>query len=188
VYVPLGNAPGSAFVTVRSSGSAGNLASAVRAVLREVDSTVPVLDMQTMDALVGVQLTRERLLAALSSAFGGLALLLVAVGLYGMIAGGVAARTQELGIRISLGARRAGVAWLVTRESATLVLIGSVAGLAVGAFVARYVEAQLFGVTPADPLVYVAAAAVLIGVAAVAAWLPALRATKVDPLTALRYE
>jgi len=159
---------------------------AVRAALREIDASVPVDRMETAQAFVEGQLSRERLLATLSSAFGLLALLLVTIGLYGLIAGAVAARTRELGIRVALGAKPASVAWLVTRESVALAVIGAVVGLAAGAYLARFLESQLFGVTPGDPWAYAVAALALVAAGALAAYLPARRATRVDPVAALR--
>jgi predicted permease len=186
VYVPLERGARTAFVTIRARSAPESLIPAVQAALREIDAAVPVDQMQTARDFVEGQLSRERLLATLSSAFGLLALLLVAVGLYGLIAGAVAARTRELGIRVALGAQPASVAWLVTRESVKLVVIGAALGLASGAYLARFVESQLFGVTPGDPWAYAAATLALIAAGALAAYLPARRATRVDPMEALR--
>lgn len=149
-------------------------------------SEVPFLEFQTVEGMIGEQLRRESLLAALGTAFGALALLLVGVGLYGL--GAVAMRTRELGIRVSLGASPASVAWLVTRQSVTLALAGGAAGLVTGRFLARLVESQLFGVAPADSSPYILTALVLTATAALAAYLPARRAMGFDPVAALRTE
>jgi ABC-type antimicrobial peptide transport system permease subunit len=177
-----------ASVSVRSATIGPALISAVQAVVKQMDANVPLRGIQTVDAFVGEQLNREKALAVLSACFGVLALLLVAIGLYGLIAGAVAARTQEIGIRLALGAQRAGVVWLVSRESLALVLAGGCVGLAAGAFLTRFVRSQLFGIAPGDPSAYFAASAALLAAAALAAYLPARRASRIDPLVALRYE
>jgi predicted permease len=177
-----------AIVTLRVAGHAAPLLPTVSSFLKEADPAVVITQMQTVEDLVSEQLGRERLLATLSACFGLLALVLVAVGLYGMIAGSVAARTRELGIRISLGAKPTSVVWLVTRESVALVLTGATTGLIAGALLTRLIESQLFGVSPADVWAYLAAAAALIAATALAAYLPARSATRVDPASALRCE
>ena len=188
VYVPLRPNTRAATVTLRAARNPESLIPSVQEILREVDPAVPVDTMETTESFIQQQLGRERMMATLSGAFGVIALLLVAVGLYGLIAGAAAARTKEIGVRVALGAKPATVAWLVTRESVTLVLIGAGAGLAIGAYAARLVESQLFGVRPSDPWVYVAATLVLAAASALAAYLPALRATRVSPMSALRCE
>lgn len=175
-------------VSVRANSDASALISAVQAAVKEVDAAVPVRQMQTTAALLGEQLGRERMMAALSGVFGLLALLLTGVGLYGLISGAVAARTRELGIRVALGAEPASVAWLVTRESVVLVAAGAAVGLAAGYFLARFVESQLFEVRGTDPAAFATAVAGLILCACLAAYLPARRAASVDPVAALRAE
>jgi predicted permease len=135
-----------------------------------------------------ISLTRERLLSILASVFGGLALLLACIGLYGIMAYGVMRRTREIGIRLAIGATQASVMWMVLREMLIVVVIGVAAGVVAVVPAARFVRSQLFGVTPADPVAIGVAIVVLLLVAAAAGYLPARRATRVDPVTALRYE
>jgi len=117
-----------------------------------------------------------------------LALLLACIGLYGVMAHGVLRRTKEIGIRMALGAERRGIVWMVMRETLVLVVAGIAVGVPVALGAARLISSQLFGLGPADPLTLVASALVLIGVASLAGFLPARKASKVNPLTALRYE
>ena len=131
---------------------------------------------------------KERLLATLSSFFGALALLLTCVGLYGVMAYAVARRTAEIGIRLALGARRDRILWLVLGETLWLTLAGIAAGVPLALWAARYARSELFGVSPADPLTIGVTVASLLGVAALAGYLPARRAIGVDPMVALRYE
>ena len=133
-------------------------------------------------------LLRERLIATLSGFFGLLALLLACVGLYGILAYGVASRTNEIGLRMALGAQRRDVLWLILREALLLVLIGVAVGLPAVMAATRLVSSLLFGLTPADPTSIGAAAILMFAVAAGAGYFPARRATKVDPMVALRYE
>jgi ABC-type antimicrobial peptide transport system permease subunit len=131
---------------------------------------------------------KERLLATLSSFFGALALLLACVGLYGLMAYAVARRTPEIGIRLALGARRDSIMWLVLRETIGLTLAGVALGIPLALWAARYVKSVLFGISPSDPLTVAATVATLVGVAALAGYIPARRAINVDPMVALRYE
>jgi ABC-type antimicrobial peptide transport system permease subunit len=138
---------------------------------------------QTEDSLL-----RERLLATLSSFFGGLALLLACLGLYGLMAYAVARRTAEIGIRMALGAPREQIVWLVLRGTLSLVTAGILLGVPLSLWAARYANALLFGVGSADPVVLAISIAALMAVTALAAYLPARRASRVDPVVALRYE
>ena len=133
-------------------------------------------------------LLRERLLATVSSFFGGLALLLACLGLYGLMAYAVARRAGEIGIRMALGARRDHILWLVLRETLWLTLAGIATGLPLALWAARYTQSLLFGIKSADPLTIAATIALLIGVAALAGYIPARRALHVDPMAALRCE
>jgi putative ABC transport system permease protein len=160
----------------------------VRREVAEVDKNLPIFRIKTLRAQAADSLLRERLLAMLSSAFGGLALLLACLGLYGLMAYAVARRTSEIGIRMALGAGRSHVISMVLRETGWLVLAGITAGIPLALWTARYAKALLYEVTPADPLTMGAAAVVLMGVAAIAGYLPARRASRVDPMVALRYE
>jgi ABC-type antimicrobial peptide transport system permease subunit len=133
-------------------------------------------------------LAQERLTATLSGVFGALAILLACLGLYGLMAYTVVRRTNEIGIRLALGATRADVLGMILHESLVLVAIGIAIGLPATNVATRLISARLFGVTPTDPLTIAAAAALMLAVAAVAGFLPARRASRVDPMRALRNE
>ena len=138
--------------------------------------------------MIGRLLTQERIIAQLSTFFGGLALLLAAIGLYGVLAYAVARRTNEIGIRMAIGAQRSTVVWLVLRETLVLLAIGTVVGTGAALALARLVANRMYGVTTSDPLTIALAAAVLSVVAVGAASLPAFRAARVDPMVALRMD
>jgi ABC-type antimicrobial peptide transport system permease subunit len=162
--------------------------SVVRSKVRALDSNLPLYGMRTMDEQISNSLLVERLIASLSAVFGFLATLLAVVGLYGVMAYTVARRTREIGIRMALGAFQGDVVWMVMREVLVLVSVGLAAGLA-GAFVlAKLVQTQLYGVTGHDPLTIALAALGLSAVACAAAYIPALRASRIDAMRALRYE
>jgi ABC-type antimicrobial peptide transport system permease subunit len=157
-------------------------------VLKQIDPNLPVYDVTTLREQLSGRLQQETLVAELASFFGLLALLLACIGLYGVMAHGVLRRTKEIGIRMALGAERRGIVWMVMRETLVLVVAGIAVGVPVALGAARLISSQLFGLGPADPLTLVASALVLIGVASLAGFLPARKASKVNPLTALRYE
>jgi ABC-type antimicrobial peptide transport system permease subunit len=141
-----------------------------------------------MGALVDDTLQTDRFIEQLSSVFGLLAILLASIGLYGVMAYNVVRRTRDIGIRMALGAEPASVRWQVLRESLVLVFIGIVIGVPAAIAGSRLIRGMLFGLGAADPVVLVSAAALLIFVAALAGFLPARRASRVDPIVALRYE
>ena len=175
-------------VYVRTSLPSKQVFGAIRRQLRSLDASIPVFQMRTMDNQLDRSLANERLVGFLSSLFGILATILAMVGLYGVTAYSITCRVQEIGIRMALGAPRHSVMSLVVREGMALAAIGVVIGLA-GAFaLTRLLRSQLFGISPTDPLTFVATASLLTGVALLACYLPARRAAKVDPMTALRYE
>ena len=147
-----------------------------------------VFDMRTVAGQMEISLLTERLLAALSSVFGSLATLLAALGLYGVMAYMVARRTREIGIRMALGAGRRSVVWMVLGETLALAGIGVAIGLAGAWTLTRLIQAQLFGVEPTDPLTTAAASLGIAAVTALAGYIPARRATKIDPMSALRWE
>jgi ABC-type antimicrobial peptide transport system permease subunit len=160
----------------------------MRKELLAVDSQLRVERMRTLPAMISDTLLQQRLVTQLVTVFGVAALILAAIGLYGMLAYGVVRRTSEIGIRMALGAIRRDVVWLVIRESLFVVAIGLSFGMA-GAFaMGSLLESLLFKMKPTDPLALLSAGTLLLAVAAVAAWLPARRAATIDPIEALRYE
>ena len=173
---------------IRSSADPKPLIEAVRREVRNLDSAIPVTETVTMDQQLNNHISQERLIATLSSFFGVLALLLAAIGLYGLMAHTATRRTREIGIRMALGAQRTNVLWLILRDAVVLVLLGAVIGLPVAFGVTRFVTSFLYGLTARDPLTMAAATAVLALVTVIASFLPARRASKVDPMVALRYE
>jgi hypothetical protein len=157
----------------------------VAAALTRVDPTI-TFTFGTFDQLVEATVTQERLIAMLSSFFGGLALLLAAVGLYGVVAHAVRARQAEIGLRMALGAAPSSIVRLVFQRVGVLIAAGVAFGLAGSLWAARFVEALLFDLEARDPATFAGAAAVLVAVAVLAAWMPARRAARLDPATVLR--
>ncbi len=164
------------------------LMSQIRAAIHAVDPNLAVWDVMTLSEAVDRSLGQEKLLAKLASFFGALALLLSSIGLYGVMAYSVARRTNEIGIRMALGAQPGAVLGMVLRESLVVVGLGLIAGIPAALACGRYVSSQLYGLAPNDPVTIVGAAALLIAVALIASYLPARRAALLDPLTALREE
>lgn len=173
---------------VRTSGPAASRAADVRRLIAEVDPRLPILDVSTLDSRVDLQLTQERLLAALTFAFGAMALLLASLGLYGTMAYSVARRTPELGMRIALGATGRDVLFLILREATLVVVLGLVAGIPLAMLAGRRADQLLYNVSPLDAVSYVSATLVLAIVALFAAFLPARRAAALEPMSALRTE
>jgi predicted permease len=173
---------------VRTAGDPASVGPAIRAAVREIDPTLPVIDLRTQAQQIERRNSQERLFAQLSGFFGVAALMLACVGLYGLMSYLVLQRTGEIGLRLALGAVPAQVLRMVLHESFALVAIGVVVGLAVAYGVHRFVESMLFGLTAADPLTYAVVAGVLIAVTLLASLRPARRAARVDPMTALRAE
>jgi predicted permease len=173
---------------VRVTGDDARLAAAIRRAVREADAGLPVPEIKPVELRIDESLYTTRLVAVLSTAFGILATLLAAIGLYGVIAFAVARRTGEIGVRMALGALPADVVRMVLLDAGRMVAAGIVIGLAAAFVLSRYVESQLFGVPAADLVVYAAAAGTLAAVAALAAFVPARRASRIDPVSALRYQ
>jgi predicted permease len=175
-------------VQVRVEGHPTALTNAVRNALRESEPRLAVGTIETLNSRIARSIGVERLLSWLTMAFGGAALGLACLGLYGTISYAVKRRTAELGIRIALGADGAALQWLIVRESLLLVLVGGAIGLPLAFLAARAVGGLLYGTTPSDPVAYAAAAGVLVVVSAFAAYVPARRASRLDPIAALRTE
>jgi putative ABC transport system permease protein len=173
---------------VRAVADSRAIAAAVRRAVSAVDPRLPVRDMFTIEQLVDSALAQERLMARLSGCFGGLALALACVGIYGLLAQLVARRTNEIGVRMALGADRRQVVGLVVREVVVLVVPGILVGLAAAVSVTRISASLLFGVTPFDPAALTIAALSLVAIAVAAAYVPAYRAASITPLVALRHE
>jgi putative ABC transport system permease protein len=173
---------------VRASGDPLALVSAARGELQKLDPELPMAALATMDQLLADSLSRSRFTMLLLGIFAAVALLLAAVGIYGLIAYSVTQRTQELGIRIALGAQRRDVLRLVLVQGTRLTLLGLALGVLAALALSRLLATLLFGVTATDPLTFAGVAALLAFVALLACFLPARRATRVDPLVALRYE
>jgi predicted permease len=175
-------------VYVRSTQDPAIAFGAARRVAREMDANVPLYNLRTLERQIERSLLNERLVATLSSAFGILATLLAVIGLYGVMAFTVAKRTREIGLRLALGAATTDVLWLVMREVLVLVGSGIVLGVLAAWYLSRLVQSQLYGLTSTDPVTMAAAALLLGFVALLAGYIPARRATRVNPVRALRYE
>ncbi len=173
---------------VRPRGTPASAMADVRRVVQQLEPGMPIVAATVLTDAIDRRIGQDRLLARLSIAFGIVAALLVAIGLYGVLSYGVARRTNEIGIRKALGARPATLIGMILRETGWLLVGGLVAGAAVSAASLRLIQSRLYGLSAADPATIAAAVAGLAAVAALAAWLPAHRASRVDPLTALRCE
>jgi putative ABC transport system permease protein len=175
-------------LAIRASGDLMRLAPTIQKVVQEIDPDQPIFRVATMRDLMADSLAGRRLAMILLAVFAGLAVLLAAIGTYGVLAYSVAQRTHEIGIRMTLGAERAGVLRMVTSEGLTLAALGVVMGIA-GAFgLTRLIASMLFAVRPGDPVTFVSVSLLLVAVALVASYIPARRAAKVDPMVSLRYE
>jgi putative ABC transport system permease protein len=175
-------------LVVRTSGDAASVAGAVRQAVWAVDKDQPISHVRTMDQVFAAAMSRERFQMLLLALFATLALVLACVGLYGVISYAVAQRTHEIGVRMALGAQRADVLRLVIREGMLLTFAGLALGTAGALAATRVMKELLYGVTASDAITFISVSALLVLVALLACYLPARRATKVDPLIALRYE
>jgi predicted permease len=173
---------------VRAASESKALFPAMRSIIAKLDPSLPVFQMKTLDTQLDEVLNTERLIASLSVVFGLVATALAALGLYGVVAFSVTSRTKEIGVRMALGAPKTAVLWLVLRETMILVSVGIAIGIPVAYVLSRYVTSQLYGVTPTDVSTGLAALAILAVVAAFSGFLPARRASTIDPLKALRHE
>jgi predicted permease len=193
MYVPYRQTRlGSAIFEVRTAGASAGVMGSIREAARQIDPNLPLTDVSTQIEQVERRFQQEKLFAQAYSLFGGIALLLAAIGLFGLMSYNVSRRTNEIGIRMALGAQRGQVLGLVMRESMLLVVIGVVAGVAIAIAASRLaatlLAALLFGLPPRDPVTMVAAVVVMALVSALAGYLPARRASRVDPMVALHYE
>jgi putative ABC transport system permease protein len=175
-------------IVVRTAGEPLAVVGAVREVVRRAGGEIPVYDITTMPRRIAASLGGRRFTLTLLGAFAATALLLAAVGLYGVVAYGVTRRTREFGVRVALGARSSGVVGLVLRQGLVLVALGIVLGVPAAALLTRSMGSLLYDVGPSDPATLVAVSGVLLAVAALAAWVPARRAARIDPMEALRHE
>jgi predicted permease len=166
----------------------GAIAAGIRQSVRRLDPNLPIFNMKTMAVQIDESLFVERMVAVLSVAFGALATLLAAIGLYGVMSYAVTRRTREIGIRMALGAERGRVLWLVLREVAAMALAGIVGGLAAALWLTRQVQSQLYGLSPNDPLTLGIAMGLLAAVAIASGYIPARRATTIDPMIALKQQ
>jgi predicted permease len=173
---------------IRTRPGAGNITEAVRRTIKAVNPGLPILSINSADDLIGDELTQERMIAKLSGFFGALALTLAAIGLYGVMSYITARRTTEIGIRFALGAPRSNVMGMVLKDTLRLVAAGLAIGMIASAFVAKLFASGLFGLSAFDPVTSISAACVITIAAAIAAYLPAWRASRVDPMVALRHE
>jgi predicted permease len=196
MYTPIVQAPGEYLadsvrqitVIARSTSDTASLAHSMRAKLAQLDSTLPLYNVKTYDEVVKDDTEVKRFTTALLAAFAGLALLLAAIGIYGVLSYAVEQRTREIGIRMALGASGAAVVRLIVAQAMRTIGIGLLAGIVVALALTRYMSAILYGVSSWDPVVFSGITALLALVALAASYIPARRATNVDPLTAVRYE
>jgi predicted permease len=173
---------------VRTAAPRQAIAPALRRAIQGIDQNLPLVDVRTQQEQIDQTLTNERIFADLTVAFGVLALVLASIGIYGILAYSVSRRTNEIGIRMALGARADQVMRMVLREASWMTVIGLVVGLGAALALGRVVASQLYGLKASDPATFAGAAAVLVIVALAASWLPARRAASIDPMKALRHE
>lgn len=189
IYLPVWRmGAGGKALCIRSTGRPAQLIGAIRREVANIDPGVPVLQTLTMEEQFDNTISQERTVTTLSGFFGVIAVVLAAIGLYGVMAQAVTRRYREIGIRMALGAKRSTVLWLVLRDTALMIGIGAAIGLPAAFALTRLVQSFLYGLTPQDPANIAVATAALVVVTGLAGYIPARRATKVDPMIALRYE
>ncbi|PYT04268.1 MAG: permease, partial [Acidobacteria bacterium] len=189
IYLPLAqNLAPRLTLIMRTTGDPAELTAALRAQIQDLDRNLPVYDIKTMTEHIGEALSQERLIATLLGIFGSLALLLSTVGIYGLMSYSVSQRRREIGVRMALGARSQDILKLIVSRGLMLTSIGIAIGLAAAIALTRLAGGLLFGISATDPMTFAAVSLILAGVALGACFVPARRATKVDPMVALRYE
>jgi putative ABC transport system permease protein len=189
LYLPRAQYPSSEMTLVaRTASRSETLNAAIANVVHEIDKEQPVLDIVTMDDILADSLSHQRFNMLLLATFSGLALLLAAIGIYSVLAYSVRRRVREIGVRMALGAQRRDILGLILGQGAKLALIGAGIGIAGALALTRLMSSQLFGVTATDPITFISVSALIVLVALLACYIPARRATKVDPIVALRYE
>ena len=188
-YLPLVHEPSrSLAIVARTAGDPAPLGPAIEGVVQQLNKDLPLFQIRTMDDMLGTSIARQRMSMMVFVVFAVVALTLASVGLYGVVAHGVTERTHEIGVRIALGAEQRHVLGLVVRQGLSMALVGTAIGVAGSIALSRWIQGLLFGVTATDPMTFVAVVATLLAVALIACYVPAWRATRVDPTTALRAE
>jgi putative ABC transport system permease protein len=189
IYSPYAQRPlNQMYLAIKTNIDPLSLTNAVRGEVLSLDPNEPIYDVKSMDQLASASLAQRQLNMVLFASFSSIALILAAVGIYGVVSYSVTQRTHEIGIRMALGARRSNVLSLIVRQGMALALGGVVVGLGVAIALTRLMSSLLFGVSATDPLTFIVISVMLVGVALGACFVPARRATRVDPMIALRYE
>jgi predicted permease len=189
-YVPVfqSGVPSGVTFEIRTASNPATTTAAVLHAIAQTDSRLPVFDVRTLSEQMDESLLEERLVASLSSLFGALAVLLACVGLYGLMMYAVNRRTNEIGIRMALGAERRQIARMILRETVLMVAAGLAIGIPASFGLSKFIQSELYGLQPHDPITIAAASLLMGAIASLAAYLPARRASRVDPIVALRYE
>ncbi len=189
MYVPFAQAPlYGGEVVVRSSLSASSVAAAIREAVHSIDKNLPVTDVASFPDALGQSISRERFRTFLLGSFSAIALLLAAVGIFGVISYSASQRSQEIGIRMAIGAQRRDILRLILGQGAKLALLGLGIGVVFALLLTRLIASLLYDVSATDPLTFGGVAILLLGVAVTACYIPARRAMRVDPMVALRYQ
>jgi ABC-type antimicrobial peptide transport system permease subunit len=198
IYLPLAQIAGkqgegiidsfASTIVLRTVGDSTSTVNSLRGAVASIDPNLPILQVRTIQEHLETFMSQETLVSRLTAIFASLAVLLAAIGLYGVMSFNVIRRRNEIGIRVALGASASGVQWMVLRESLTLLATGLVLGIPFALASARLVRSQLYQTSPFDPLIFIVATAGIAAVTVLSAWLPARRAAAVDPMIALRCE